>query len=208
MKHTLVFDCEFLTAEGSPSRFWRGPHDPDPVVVQIGVVKVGLEADFPLLDTLRLYVIPHDRRGNRSALDPFVTTLTGIAEEDIYREGLPLSQALARTRDFASEAKLWSWGKDEFNVVAISCYVQGLTPPIPATQFGNACTLLLRAGMPDEDIRKTRSSQLADYFQIAHPPLRAHDALDDTLSVAYVIQDMLRKEKLSPSDMNEPLALP
>jgi DNA polymerase III epsilon subunit-like protein len=205
MKHTLVFDCEFLTAEGSPSRFWCGPHDPDPVVVQIGVVKVGLEADFPLLDTLRLYVIPHDRRGNRSSLDPFFTTLTGIAEEDIYREGLPLGQALARTKDFASGATLWSWGKDEFNVVAFSCYVQGLTPPIPATQFGNACTLLLRAGMPDEDIRKTRSSQLADYFQIAHPPLRAHDALDDELSVACVIQDMLRKEKLRPSDLQESL---
>jgi hypothetical protein len=205
MKHTLVFDCEFLTAEGSPSRFWCGPHDPDPVVVQIGVVKVGLEADFPLLDTLRLYVIPHDRRGNRSSLDPFFTTLTGIAEEDIYWEGLPLSQALARTKDFASEAKLWSWGKDEFNVVAISCYVQGLTPPIPATQFGNACTLLLRAGMPYRDIMKTRNSQLADYFQISHPPFQAHDALDDALSVACVIQDMLRKEKLRPSDLQESL---
>lgn len=202
MQHTLVFDCEFLTAEGSPSRFWCGPHDPDPVVVQIGVVKIGLEADFPLLDTLRLYVIPRDRHGNRPALDPFFTKLTGIAEEDVDREGLPLSKALARTSDFASGATLWSWGKDELNMVAISCYIQGLTPSIPATQFGNACSLLLRAGMPYEDIRKTRSSGLADFLQIAHPPLQAHDALYDALSVAYVIQDMLRKEKLRGSDMS------
>jgi DNA polymerase III epsilon subunit-like protein len=62
--------------------------------------------------------------------------------------------------------------------------------------------------MTHEDIRKTRSNWLADSFQFAHPPLHAHDALDDALSVAHVIQDMLRKERLRPSDMHEPLALP
>jgi hypothetical protein len=87
-------------------------------------------------------------------------------------------------------------------MVAISCYVQDLTPPIPATLFGNACTLLLRAGMPNEDIRKTRSGQLADHFRIDHPPLQTHDALVDALSVAYVIQAMLRTEKLRGSEMS------
>lgn len=201
MKHTLVFDCEFLTAEGSPSRFWCGPYDPDPVVAQIGVAKIGLEGDFPLLDTLRLYVIPRDRHGQQFTLDPFFTTLTGIAEDDIKQEGLSLTEALERTRNFASGARLWSWGKDEFNMVAISCYVEGLTPPIPATQFGNACALLLKAGMPYEDIKTTRSNRLADYFKIEHPPLQGHDALDDALSVAYVVQALLQQEKLRPSDM-------
>lgn len=201
MEHTLVFDCEFLTAEGSPSRFWCGPYDPDPVVAQIGVVKIGLEGDFPLLDTLRLYVIPRDRNGEQFTLDPFFTKLTGIAEETIEQKGLPLNEALVHTKDFASGARLWSWGKDEFNMVAISCYVEGLMPPIPATQFGNACALLLKAGMPYEDIKKTRSNRLADYFNIEHPPLQGHDALDDALSVAYVLQALLQQEKLRPSDL-------
>lgn len=201
MKHALVFDCEFLTAEGSPSRFWCGPYDPDPVVAQIGVAKIGLEGDFPLLDTLRLYVIPRDRHGQQFTLDPFFTKLTGIAEDDIKQEGLSLNEALKRTKNFASGARLWSWGKDEFNMVAISCYVEGLAPPIPATQFGNACALLLKAGMPYEDIKKTRSNRLADYFKIDHPSLQGHDALDDALSVAYVIQALLQREILRPSDM-------
>ncbi len=199
MQHTLVFDCEFLTAEGSPTRFWCGPFDPDPVVVQIGVVKLGLEADFPLLDTLRLYVIPRDRYGNRLALDPFFTKLTGIKEDDIEQQGLPLSEALDHIKDFACGRRLWSWGKDEFNLMAISCFVEGLTPPIPAAQFGNACALLLQAGMPYEDIKKTRSNKLADYFQIEHLPLQGHDALDDALCVAYVLQSLLRQERLSLS---------
>jgi hypothetical protein len=127
--------------------------------------------------------------------------LTGITEETLAQEGLPLGDALWRAKAFADGAQIWSWGKDEFNMVAISCYVSGLNPPIPATQFGNACTLMLKAGMPYEDIKRTRSSKLADYFQIAHPPLRAHDALDDAMSVACVLQALLRQNKLEASDL-------
>ncbi|MEH7830217.1 exonuclease [Gemmobacter denitrificans] len=201
MKHVLVFDCEFLTAEGSASRFWCGPHDPDPVVAQIGVAKIGLEGDFPLLDTLRIYIKPRDRHGARFGLDPFFSRLTGITEDDLQERGISLKNTLEHVQEFASGARLWSWGKDEFNMVAISCYVQGFAPPIPATQFGNACGLLLKAGMPYEDIMNTRSNGLADYFKIKHPPLQRHDALDDALSVAYVLQSLLQQQKLGPSDM-------
>lgn len=202
MKHALIFDCEFLTAEGAPSRFWCGPFDPDPVIVQIGVVKVGLAGDFPILDTLRCFVIPRDRHGARYALDPFFTRLTGITEDQITHDGVPLEQALQRVLAFSGGAKLWSWGKDEFNMIAISCYVERIAAPIPATQFGNACTLLLKAGMAYDDLRKTPSNKLADYYRISHPQLRGHDALDDALSVAYVIQHLLRQEMLEPADLN------
>lgn len=208
MRHAVVFDCEFLCAEGSLSRFWCGPHDPDPVVAQIGLAKISLEGEFALLDTLRLFVIPRDRHGDRFPLDPYFTKLTGIEEKHIEQEGLGLKQALERTRDFAAGATLWSWGKDEFNMVAISCFLAGLPPPIPARQFGNACALLLKAGMPYEDIKTTRSSQLADYFQIKHPPLRAHDALDDALSIGCVVQALLRQGKLRPSDFLDPKCVP
>lgn len=200
MKHALVFDCEFLTAEGAPSRFWCGPRDPDPVVAQVGVVKISLEADFLLLETLRSHVIPLDRHGARVPLDPVFTRLTGVTEEALDTQGISLAAALDQISAFASGAKLWSWGKDEFTMLAISCYVQGLQPPIPATQFGNACQLLLKTGMPYDDIMRTRSNALADYYQIEHPPLRGHDALDDALSIAYVVQHLLRQGSLTPAD--------
>jgi len=202
MKHALVFDCEFLTADGAPSRFWCGPRDPDPVVAQIGVVKIGFEADFPLLETLRIHVIPQDRHGARVPLDPLFTRLTSVNEAALDKQGVSLAAALDQISAFAFGAKLWSWGKDEFNMLAISCYVQGLQPPIPATQFGNACQLLLKAGMPYDDIMRTRSNALADYYQIEHPPLRGHDALDDALSIAYVVQHLLRQGSLTPADCN------
>ncbi len=81
-------------------------------------------------------------------------------------------------------------------MVAISCYVAGVQPSIPAHRFDNAVKLLIAAGMPIEDIGKTRSNTLADYYGVQHSPLQGHDALGDALSVAYALQHLLRTDKL------------
>ena len=202
MKSAVIFDCEFLTSEGAPNRFLCGPEDPDPVIAQIGAVKIELAGNFTIRETFREYVIPLDRHGTRYPLDPFFTALTGITEDQITMQGRALSQALGALKDFAAGEKLWSWGKDEFNMIAISCYVQSLPPPIEARRFDNACTLVLKAGMPLDDIKRTRSDGLATYFEIDHPPLRGHDARDDALSVAYALQHLLKQGKLTDADFD------
>lgn len=198
MKTAIIFDCEFLCLEGSQRRFWCAAHDPDPVIAQIGAVKLGLEGDFPLLGTYRAYVRPIDRFGKRYALDPFFTTLTGITEENIEAEGVSLQDALAGVDSFSEGVRFWSWGKDELNMVAISCYIAGVQPPIPAHRFDNAVKLLLAAGMPIEDLAKTPSDQLAAYYSVEHPPLQGHDALDDALSISYTLQHLMKAGKLQP----------
>lgn len=196
MNTAIVFDCEFLCREGSQRRFWCAADDPDPVIAQIGAVKLGLEGDFPLIDTFNAYVRPIDRFGRRYAVDPFFTKLTGITEDQIDAEGVPLQDALFNFDAFSDGARCWSWGKDELNMMAISCYVAGIEPPVPAHRFDNAVKLLLAGGMPAEDLAKTRSNQLADYYGVEHPALRAHDGLGDALSVAYTLQYLLRSGKL------------
>lgn len=198
MKKAILFDCEFLCLEGSQRRFWCAAHDPDPVIAQIGAVRLGLEGDFPLLGTYKTYICPVDRHGERYAIDPFFTGLTGITGEIIEAEGVPLQEALSSFDSFTEGAQCWSWGKDELNMVAISCYVAGIQPPIPAGRFDNAVKLLLAAGMPVEDLAKTPSNRLADYYGVDHPPLQGHDALDDALSVSYTLQHLLRGGKLTP----------
>lgn len=202
MRSAVIYDCEFLTAPGAPQRFWCGPHDPDPVIAQIGAVRLGLEGDAPILGTWRSHVVPVDRLGVRSALDPLFTRLTGITEEKISREGADLDAALAQLDAFSEGERFWSWGKDEFNMIAISCYVAGLTPPIPATRFGNACGLLLKAGMPLDDIRQTRSNTLAAQFDIETPALRDHDALDDAMAVTLVLRHLLAEGHLAADDFD------
>ena len=50
--------------------------------------------------------------------------------------------------------------------------------------------------MPIEDLAKTPSNKLADYYGVAHPPLKGHDALDDALSVSYTLQHLMKAGKL------------
>ncbi|AQS64364.1 hypothetical protein AGRHK599_LOCUS3848 [Rhizobium rhizogenes] len=199
MKTAIVFDCEFLCVQGSQNRFWCGAIDPDPVIAQIGAVRIGLEAGFPILETFKAYVTPVDRHGDKYALDPYFVNLTGITEEQIDQQGASLQEALSGLENFSEGAGFWSWGKDELNMLAISCYIAGISPPIPASRFDNAVKLLLAAGMPVEDLARTPSNRLADYYGIDHPVLRGHDALDDALSVAYTLQHLLRCGKLQAS---------
>ncbi|MBY3171630.1 3'-5' exonuclease [Rhizobium laguerreae] len=198
MKTAIIFDCEFLCTEGSQRRFWCAAHDPDPVVTQIGAVKLGLENGFPILETYKAYVRPIDRFGNRYALDPYFTDLTGITNAVIETEGVMLRDALSSLDNFSSGARFWSWGKDELNMMAISCYIAGIEAPIPAHRFDNAVKLLLAAGMPIEDLAKTPSNKLADYYNVEHPTLQGHDALDDALSVSYTLQYLMKAGKLQP----------
>ncbi|MEI9421753.1 exonuclease domain-containing protein [Mesorhizobium sp. Cs1299R1N1] len=198
MKTAIIFDCEFLCLEGSQRRFWCAADDPDPVIAQIGAARLGLEGDFPVLGTHNAYIRPIDRFGERYGLDPFFTRLTGITEEIIEAEGVELEDALAGIDRFSDGARLWSWGKDELNMIAISCYVAGIKPSIPANRFDNAVKLLIAAGMPIEDLARTPSNKLADYYGVEHPPLQGHDALDDALSVTYTLQHLMKTGKLRP----------
>ncbi len=198
MKSAVIFDCEFLCLEGSQRRFWCAAIDPDPVIAQIGATRIKLGGNYEIVDTFRAYVTPVDRHGRRYGLDGFFTQLTGVTEDDIDREGLPLAEVLAQFDRFSHGARCWSWGKDELNMLAISCYVAGIVPPIPASRFDNAVKLVLAAGMPVEDIGRTPSNKLVEYYGVEHPPLRGHDALDDALSVSYAVQHLLRTGKLAP----------
>lgn len=85
-------------------------------------------------------------------------------------------------------------------MIAVSGHAAVVAPPILVTRFGNATVLTERAGMPPEDIHKTRSNTLAAYYEVEHPPLRDHDDLNDAMAVAYVMQDMLRQGLLTPED--------
>jgi len=205
MAHVIIFDCEFLTGPGAKSRMWCGPEDPDPCVAQIGAVKLSLEPDFAIAATEKIFIKSRDRFGKTTIVDPFFVELTGINQAQIDAEGMSHADALVRLEQFADGAPLWSWGKDEFFLLAISCYVAGFAPPIAAHRFGNACNLLLAAGMPRADLEQTTSGQLADYYGLSDGyGRRHHDALDDAISITLCLQHFLRADRLTPEDFRLP----
>ena len=201
----VIFDCEFLTAPGAPQRFWCGPNDPDPVAAQIGAVKLALTRQAEILDTFERIVLPPERSGAMSAIHPFFTKLTGLEGDRIAREGVPLADALEGFDRFADGAPFWSWGKDEFNLLAISCYVAGITPPIPVTRFGNATRLFASAGFDQDTIHGLRSPGLPAFLGLETEELQAHDALGDARAVALSLQHLIREGRLDPVHLDQPL---
>lgn len=200
MRGAVFFDCEFLCIEGSQRRFWCGGQDPDPVIAQIGAVKLGLAEDFPILETFARYVVPHERDGTVARLDPFFSQLTGIEERQLSQEGVDLAGALVALDQFSQGVQMWSWGKDELNMVAISCYVEGIAAPIPATRFDNAVKLLIAGGMPIGDLARTPSSRLEAYYGVAPEGLTEHDVLSDAFSLSLAVQHLLRAGALTAAD--------
>jgi DNA polymerase III epsilon subunit-like protein len=200
MANAIVWDVEVLTAPGAPQRFWCGPLDPDPVLVQIGAVRLHLSGEYKLGERFECLVVPRNRLGARYEISAFVTRLTGITPARIDAEGLELAEALDRFRLYASGEPVWAWGTDELNAIAVSCYLAGLEPPIPARQFGNATRLLVTAGIPLEEVHGLRSNTLAGYFGIDQPEARVHDALSDATSAALALRHLLREGRLQPGD--------
>ena len=204
----IIYDCEFATAPGAPQRFWCGPMDPDPVVFQIGAVRLSLDAPFEPMERFEVLVQPLDRTGAAMELHPLNASLTGVTEDRLNKEGVPLAVALDQLGTFAGQDRLWAWGKDEFNMVAISCYVAGIVPPIPASRFGNAPELFLEAGVPLDVIHGLRSNTMLDHFGLSLPDARGHDALGDARMVAEVLRHLMQEGALDPMRLCAPLRAP
>lgn len=206
MKNTaVIYDCEFATAPSAPQRFWCGPLDPDPIVFQIGAVRLSLEPPFEALDWFEVLIRPRDRNGALMQLHPLNARLTGVSAERLAQEGTDLADALQRLSDFAAGDVMWAWGKDEFNMVAISCYVAGIAPPIPAGRFGNAPKLFLAAGEPLEVVHGLRSNTMLEHFGLTLGGARGHDALGDARMVAEVLRHLMHAGRLDPQRLSDPL---
>lgn len=202
MRSIVLYDCEFLTAPGAPQRFWCGPDDPDPLTIQIGAVRLSLDAPFEVSAPVGWYVFPMDRDGQRVALHSLVTKLTGITEEHLDQEGLPLADALCALDRFSEGAPLLAWGKDELLSLAASLFVQNAASPIPAHRFRSAVPLVVTAGEPVETVETLRSNTICAHFGLPNAG-QAHDARGDALSVAHALRHLLASNRLSALDVTK-----
>lgn len=191
MTEIVIFDCEYLTKAGAMGRMWSDHNDPDPIVVQIGAVRLDLDDDARIVDQIKIYIKPEDRHGTPYPLDPYFVDLTGVTNEVIDRDAVDLGSALREFDAFSRGTSLWSWGKDELFALGVSCFIHGITPPIAPARFGNLKLILSKAGMPDADIKSTSSGEIADYYDVGNPSLSKHDALDDTLSLAQALKHLM-----------------
>lgn len=198
--HAIIFDCEFLVSEGALQRFWNGPRDPDPQVVQIGACKLSLTPPYDVIDTFMAYISPIGRDGNAVLLDEVFINLTGVTQAQIDNLGKPYVEALSAFDHFSAGAPFWSWGKDELNLLGTGSMINGVTSPIPLNRFHNATNLLIASGVPYDIAVTLRSHTMLAHFGLTAPAGRAHDALADATQVTQVLQHLLTKGDLCPSD--------
>ena len=200
MQSVVLYDCEFLTAPGAPQRFWCGPDDPDPLTIQIGAVRLSLTGPFDISPPVGWYVLPLDRNGRRVPLHPLVTQLTGITEDHLDWQGVPIGEAMHALHEFAGDTSLLAWGKDELLSLAASLFVRDIASPIPAGRFRNAVPLLVTAGEAVATVEGLRSHTLCAHFDLPEVG-QAHDARGDALSVASVLRHLLASGRLTPLDI-------
>ncbi|WP_294225477.1 hypothetical protein [uncultured Shimia sp.] len=195
MPKIVIFDTEYLSCDGAMYRVWSAANDPDPILVQIGAVLVDLDGPARVVDTLNVIVTPQDRHGRVCQLDPYFVQLTGLTDQQLETEGVPLRDALEMLDSFSQGSDFWSWGKDELFALGISCFVQGLSPSIPARRFSNLKSVM-HSAISERDIANINSSELSQFFGLNGPNLRAHDALGDATSLSAALIHLLETNKI------------
>lgn len=171
----VVFDLEYTAWEGSQERGWSGPGEVREIV-QIGAVRmdggVSAEETSALSLMVRPVIAPQ--------LSDYFTALTGITQQHVETQGVPLSEALARLAGFAGSAPLWSNGPDG-EVVEENCRLLGLDCPIDRRQFGDVRDRLAAGlGMERDEVDSFRLPELSGLAPTGAP----HDALADARAVA------------------------
>ena len=202
MRAAIIFGCDVLATDGAQKRMWSGPADPDPVVVQFCATRLELSPPHDISGTLSRTVLPITRHGTVHEIDPFMTKLTGLTNENVKQFGQPLDRALSQLDAFSDGETLWSWGKAELTALAISCYIAGIAPPMKATRFGNISDLLLIAGYAASDIQTMKPNDLAKDLGVDRPKLRTQSAHDDTENCALVLQHLLKSNILRRDDFS------
>ena len=214
MQYAVIYDCECLTSDGAWTRMWCGPLDPDPILVQIGAVKVALTDGLPVVGEFQRLTLPINRWGILEKLDPVFIDLTHITQERLDSEGVATEIALQDFQDFVGDAMIWSWGKDDIYMLGQTCYIQGIPMPFPPSRFDNISKVLLaEAGVPLEDILKTNSGRLANLFGCTvstegmGSTVTEHDAIYDARSIVTALQYLVSQGRLNPTALAQPMIL-
>ncbi|MDX3545145.1 3'-5' exonuclease [Streptomyces europaeiscabiei] len=101
----VIFDLEFTTWPGAMEQDWSAPGQLREIV-QIGALR--LSEEYSVVEECETLVRPVVN----PRLSPFFTTLTGIDQRRVDREGLPPAQALSDFLAFCQGRSVLSYGND------------------------------------------------------------------------------------------------
>jgi DNA polymerase III epsilon subunit-like protein len=198
-KSVVIFDTEYWSNEGVPSRNWGGMDDYPPLTVQIGAYRVLLDSTLTIQDEFLCYIIPRDACGARVPLNPFFTELTGIDCKTLDDKGLELKKALENFSEFVGDSILYSYGSDLLDTIVPSCFINGVVCPFSPTQGKDIRLILRKTKLSDEEIYQNSSGSIAAYLGVEPAEHHAHDARSDAFSIICALRKLISAKELHPS---------
>jgi len=195
IKEFVIYDTEYWTDEGVIARNWMGLKDHPPVVIQIGAYKVKADGDLTITDEFICYCKPTDQNGDALPITQYFTDLTQITAEKIENEGISTKDALIKFKEFVGDSNIYSYGRDDYVTLLMSCYINGLNMPISVKQFNDVRRLLAEKGLDESVVLNNSSGTLHQHFNINLEGNNVHDARDDAFSILSSLREMLKDSK-------------
>lgn len=194
----VIYDTEYWTTEGAPSRCWNGIYDQPPLLIQIGAFKIATTESLPILGEYTSYLVPRDAEGHQVEITKFFTELTRITPEDIDLKGKNLESVMDEFKQFCGNDRLYSFGHDMLRTIVPSCFVQRITCPFDPQNARDIRHIFKRAGLSDEDLNRNSSGTLAEYLGVemdsSHYP---HDSRKDAFSLLLAARKLYDENRLS-----------
>jgi inhibitor of KinA sporulation pathway (predicted exonuclease) len=177
----VFYDLEMTAWPGSQERDWSEDWE-FREIIQIGAVRVRNAAGLPEADRFLCHVSPT----RNPVLSDYIVALTGIEQRVIDTEGFDFEEALAVFEEFCDGARaILSYGEDH-EVIAENCVLNDLPPP-DLSRFGDVRTALPEAVR--SRIAGVTSHDLPTLVGL-EPIGRAHDAMDDAVSIARAVREL------------------
>lgn len=179
----VLYDTEFTAWKGSQERLWSAEWE-HRELVEIGAVRVSAE-DFEVRDTFH--------RLTRPCINPnlsdYFSKLTGISQQSVDRDGVPLAQLFVDFHKFGDGAAGFVANGDDEAVLTISAGLQGMSIPISPDRFINIRHALARLfGKPPTDL----TTGMLPHWLGLPPHGTLHSAVDDAIALARALAELRR----------------
>lgn len=171
----LIFDLEW----NQPTSSGKSPALPHGEIIQIGFIAVNDSMEIVHQEELTIKPVVYKK------MNPYVSTLTGIRQEDI-NAGITFCDALGRMGEFFSaETALITWGDDDMPILRDNMKYHGMDDKALPIHYN---LQRIFASQTESKLRQTGLKNALETLGITEE-MKAHDALND----AYMTYLIARK---------------
>jgi len=194
-QHIILFDFEYTAWEGSQARRWSEPWE-HREIIQVAAICLACNRELTEKSCFDCLVKPKCN----PQLSTYITSLTGIEQDEIDSRGLPFPDALALFYGFCEQGTLplYCYG-DDLAILTENCSIHAAAPVKFAAGMYDIRALFEQAGI---DTHRYTSGTVHLAAGASHD-LLAHNALNDVRSMAAALRQLTTFGRFEPGWLAE-----